>query len=281
MVKKNFRFIIIAVLLVYLSSCTSKPNYNQQKIINFISTPSSNSKYFSDSVFYDLKKNEVVFVSTIKMEDRSPAFERTLINLYQNKDKVRKSAKTNRSHLAPIMQELVKEKVSIRYITRTDKDIVLADNTFTPSEYSIPVTDEEIRERTIELIQRQSLSFQTRLPIIIEEGVYLIKTEFTERNYTYNYLIVVSDEILSCVRLTDVQEYSDNLVELLDKMFRENFPEIVKYYDSINFKTKVTILDERQNIICCSQKKSRSLYNLFASDSIKSTIEKSMKSAKK
>lgn len=281
MVKKNFRFIIIAVLLVYLSSCTSKPNYNQQKIINFISTPSSNSKYFSDSVFYDLKKNEVVFVSTIKMEDRSPAFERTLINLYQNKDKVRKSAKTNRSHLAPIMQELVKEKVSIRYITRTDKDIVLADNTFTPSEYSIPVTDEEIRERTIELIQRQSLSFQTRLPIIIEEGVYLIKTEFTERNYTYNYLIVVSDEILSCVRLTDVQEYSDNLVELLDKMFRENFPEIVKYYDSINFKTKVTILDERQNIICCSQKNSRSLYNLFASDSIKSTIEKSMKSAKK
>ena len=215
------------------------------------------------------------------MEDRSPAFERTLINLYQNKDKVRKSAKTNRSHLAPIMQELVKEKVSIRYITRTDKDIVLADNTFTPSEYLIPVTDEEIRERTIELIQRQSLSFQTRLPIIIEEGVYLIKTEFTERNYTYNYLIVVSDEILSCVRLTDVQEYSDNLVELLDKMFRENFPEIVKYYDSINFKTKVTILDERQNIICCSQKNSRSLYNLFASDSIKSTIEKSMKSAKK
>ena len=205
MVKKNFRFIIIAVLLVYLSSCTSKPNYNQQKIINFISTPSSNSKYFSDSVFYDLKKNEVVFVSTIKMEDRSPAFERTLINLYQNKDKVRKSAKTNRSHLAPIMQELVKEKVSIRYITRTDKDIVLADNTFTPSEYLIPVTDEEIRERTIELIQKQSLSFQTRLPIIIEEGVYLIKTEFTERNYTYNYLIVVSDEILSCVRLTDVQ----------------------------------------------------------------------------
>lgn len=281
MVKKNFRFIIIAVLLVYLSSCTSKPNYNQQKIINFISTPSSNSKYFSDSVFYDLKKNEVVFVSTIKMEDRSPAFERTLINLYQNKDKVRKSAKTNRSHLAPIMQELVKEKVSIRYITRTDKDIVLADNTFTPSEYLIPVTDEEIRERTIELIQKQSLSFQTRLPIIIEEGVYLIKTEFTERNYTYNYLIVVSDEILSCVRLTDVQEYSDNLVELLNKMFRENFPEIVKYYDSINFKTKVTILDERQNIICCSQKNSRSLYNLFASDSIKSTIEKSMKSAKK
>ncbi len=281
MVKKNFRFIIIAVLLVYLSSCTSKPNYNQQKIINFISTPLSNSKYFSDSVFYDLKKNEVVFVSTIKMEDRSPAFERTLINLYQNKDKVRKSAKTNRSQLAPIMQELVKEKVSIRYITRTDKDMVLADNTFTPSEYSIPVTDEEIRERTIELIQRQSLSFQTRLPIIIEEGVYLIKTEFTERNYTYNYLIVVSDEILSCVRLTDVQEYSDNLVELLDKMFRENFPEIVKYYDSINFKTKVTILDERQNIICCSQNNSRSLYNLFASDSIKSTIEKSMKSAKK
>ena len=281
MVKKNFRFIIIAVLLVYLSSCTSKPNYNQQKIINFISTPLSNSKYFSDSVFYDLKKNEVVFVSTIKMEDRSPAFERTLINLYQNKDKVRKSAKTNRSQLAPIMQELVKEKVSIRYITRTDKDMVLADNTFTPSEYSIPVTDEEIRERTIELIQRQSLSFQTRLPIIIEEGVYLIKTEFTERNYTYNYLIVVSDEILSCVRLTDVQEYSDNLVELLDKMFRENFPEIVKYYDSINFKTKVTILDERQNIICCSQNNSRSLYNLFASDSIKSTIEKSMKSDKK
>ena len=244
-----------SILLVMESSCSNKPNHYQQAIINYLSIPSSNiHEWINDSSYYDIDKNEVVFVSIIDLSNTTPAFENTLIEQYKDKKRIRMSTKREFVNLSPILQEMLKIQASARYIIKTNDNRILADNTFSPEEYLTPINEEEEKAIIIANIRQQALSMQVIFPVIIEDGVYIFKADFIESTCVFRFLIVVSDEILSSIRLMDIEEYATEIGNSFVNSITREFPEIVESYRSVGLKIAITMCDVRKNVLCTTVK---------------------------
>ena len=252
---KMFFFVTVSILLFMESSCSNKPNQYQQAIINYLSVPSSNTnEWISDTCYYDIDKNEVVFVSIIDLSNTTPAFERTLIEQYKDKERIRMSTKIVFVNLSPILQEMLKTQASVRYITKTNDNRILADNTYTPKEYLTPITKEEEKAIILTNIRQQALSMQVRFPLIIEDGVYVINADFIESNCTFRFLIVVTDEILSTIKLQDIEEYASEMASSFVNLVTGEFSDVVESYRSVGLKIAITMCDVRKNILCSAVK---------------------------
>lgn len=254
-VHKIVLLITASILLFMESSCSNKPNQYQQAIINYLSVPSSNTnEWLSDTCYYDIDNNEVVFVSTVDLSNTTPAFERTLIEQYKDKQRIRMSTKIVFVSLSPILQEMLKTQASVRYITKTNDNRILADNTYAPNEYLTPLTKEEEKAIIIANIRQQALSMQVRFPLIIEDGVYVINADFIESDCTFRFLIVVTDEILYTIELQDLEEYAFEMASSFENIISGEFQDVVESYRSIGLKIAITICDVRKNILCTAVK---------------------------